>query len=153
MHNQDTVVLLQDKIIKFLIFQVGEIHYGIDILKIEGINWVPAITPVFSAPSYVKGLLNLRGQLVTVFDLAIRLGLQECQLSKKSRIIILKLNMEYVGLLVDSVIEVVASQEKFVEPPPANASESQRAFFSGILKRNNSLTTIIDVDEIIKVEE
>lgn len=153
MPHQDTVLLLDDKIIKFLAFEVGALRFGIDILEIEGINRVPAITPVFSAPDYVKGLLNLRGQLVTVFDLGKRLGFEECQLTQKSRIIIIKLNMEYIGLLVDCVTEVIASQQKSVEPPPANTNEKLEAFLSGVLKRDNELTTILNVEEIIKVRE
>ena len=151
--NLETVVVQDNKIVKFLIFQVGEICCGIDILEIEGINWIPAITPVFGAPEYVKGLLNLRGQLVTVFDLGKRLGHEECTLSKKSRIIIIKLGLEYIGLLVDYVTEVVSALDKSVEPPPANTDKSQGAYFCGILKIENRLTTILNVEEILKVDE
>lgn len=151
MPNQNSL-LLDDTIIKYLVFQVGEVRCGIDILGIEGINWVPAITPVFSAPDYVKGLLNLRGQLVTVFDLGKRLGLGECHLSQTSRIIIIKLDTEYIGLLVDSVSEVVSTQQKFVEPPPANTMERQGTFFSGILNTDNRLTTILNIEETIRAE-
>nr|MBF0222488.1 purine-binding chemotaxis protein CheW [Desulfobulbaceae bacterium] len=153
MPNQNGLFLLDDTIVKHLVFQIGEVRCGIDILGIEGINWVPAITPVFGAPDYVKGLLNLRGQLVTVFDLGKRLGLEECQLSKKSRIIIIKQDMEYIGLLVDSVSEVISSQLNSVEPPPANTIEPQATFFSGILNMENKLTTILNIEEITRVSE
>jgi purine-binding chemotaxis protein CheW len=145
--------LQNDTDIKFLVFQVGNMSCGIDILKIEGLNRVPAITPVFSAPPYVKGLLNLRGQLVTVFDLGKRLGLNPSHLTKSSRIIIVRLNSEYIGLLVDSVIEVVSCQQKCVEKPPPNSTDSQESFFCGIIKYKNMLTTILDIEEIIKVDE
>ncbi len=151
--SNNASVFLHDQIIEFLIFQVGEVRCGLNILELEGISWVPTITPVHSAPDYVKGLLNLRGQVVTVCDLGKRLGFEECQIGKKSRVIIIRTDMEYIGLLVDSVIEVIAVQAGEVDFPPANTMESKAAFFNGIVKRGNKLTTILNLEEVIKAEE
>ena len=153
MNNTKNVSLVDiqnnDKMIEFLIFDVGGIRGGIDILEIEGINWVPEITPVYGAPDYVKGLLNQRGQVVTVFDLGKRLGLDECQQTKQSRIVLIKFGIEYIGLLVDAITEVVVSPAKDVKPPPGNSMDVQGAFFSGILKKGNKLIALLNVDEIL----
>lgn len=153
MHIQDSLFLQRDETIEFLVFFVGEIRCGINILEIEGINWVPSITPVCSAPDYVKGLLNLRGQIVTVFDLGKRLGLGCCNITKKNRIIIIKSEAEYIGLLVDSIAEVISTPVKSVESPPANTMDAQGVFLSGILKKENRLIAILNVVEIIKVDD
>ncbi len=153
MDSQDVVSLRYDESIEFLVFQVGKIRCGIDILEIEGINWVPSITPVYSAPDYVKGLLNLRGQVVTVLDLGKRLGFANCRLTKKSRVIIIRSGLEFIGLLVDSISEVISSQDKSIEIPPVNTMEAQGAYCRGILKKENKLTAILNIEEIIKADE
>ncbi len=149
MSIQDSGSASANNSIEFLIFQVGDIRCGIDILKMDGINWVPMITPVYGAPDYVKGLLNLRGQVVTVLDLGKRLGFEACEITRKSRIIIVISNGENIGLLVDSVAEVIVYDEKDLKPTPENTMESQRIFFRGIIKKANRLIALLDVTEIL----
>lgn len=153
MSNRNTKLNLTNSTLReFLIFQVGEIRCGIDILEMDGINWVPSITPVYGAPNYVKGLLNLRGQVVTVLDLGKRLGIGACQGSKKSRIIIVTIEEEHIGLLVDYVTEVIYARESEILPPPENTMKSQGVFFKGILKNKNRLITLLNVAAILNTD-
>ena len=153
MQDQDTTSLQDNKKIDLLVFFIGAFRCGIDILEIEGINLVPLITPVYSEPTYVKGLLNLRGQVVTVFDLGKRLGFEDSTITKKSRIIIIKSASEYIGLLVDAVADVFSTREQLVEIAPANTLEGREPYFSGIVKNQNNLTAILDVRAIIKADD
>lgn len=138
--------------VAFLIFSLGEMQFGIDILEIQGLHWVPVITPVHSAPEYVKGLLNLRGQVVTVFDLGRRLGLEECKITRAGRILIVRYEDEFIGFLVERILEVLTLPETLVELPHVNPLETPRSFLSGVVQRGNRLITVLDVQEIVKVD-
>ncbi len=152
MQYQNTISSQHNETIDLLVFFIGEFRCGIDILEIEGINLVPLITPVYNEPDYVKGLLNLRGQVVTVLDLGKRLGFDNSTITKKSRIIIIKSEAEYLGLLVDSVSDVLPVEVQFVEIPPENTLEGKEPYFSGIVKNENKLTAILDVRKIITAD-
>lgn len=142
--------------------------FGIDILVIREINRLLEITPVPHASDYICGLLNLRGQIVTILDLNRRLGLDQIAVSDKSHNIILKteqelqnlgLNRDYnnlatstdkVGLLVDDIKEVVIVSEDSIEPPPANIGKIDGQFLTGVLKQNNALIAILSVEKLLK---
>ena len=134
-------------------FHVGEALCGLDILSVRGINKRPEITPVSQAPDYVMGILNLRGQIVTVIDLGKRLGLSPFELSPMSRVIVVGFDSEDVGLLVDRVRDVVPGDGEQVEPPPANLEGVRGRFFEGVLKTGESLIGILDIEEVLREEE
>ena len=100
----DTV---EKKTLELITFRLGKTLYGIDINQVLGINKIHDITPVAQAPDYIKGLLNLRGQIISIIDLGIKLGLRPSATGKESRIIIVSANDEYIGLQVDQIFDVV----------------------------------------------
>jgi len=133
--------------IQFVTFRIDEHLFGIDVLKVREINRVLEITPVQHSPDHVRGLVNLRGQIVTVFDMGIRLGLGLRKISEDSHNIVLK--SEPVGLLVDSIGDVVQTEDERVEPPPANVSGIEGDFMAGVVRLKNDIILILSIEKIL----
>ena len=142
-----------DKVVELSTFFVGGARCGMDILKIQEINKHLEMTKVPQAPEYIKGILNLRGQIVTVIDLGKKLGLSKTKISNETRNIIANSQNEYIGLLVDRIGDVERAERNRVEPPPANIGGVQGKFFEGVFKTENSLVGIIDLEEVFKEQD
>ncbi|ETR71359.1 MAG: Chemotaxis protein cheW [Candidatus Magnetoglobus multicellularis str. Araruama] len=133
--------------IQFVTFRIDELLFGIDVLKVREINRVLDITEVQHSPPHIRGLVNLRGQVVTIFDMGIRLGLEPRVISEDSHNIVLK--REPVGLLVDAIGDVVQTNEDTVEHAPANVSGIESDFMAGVVRQNNELILILSTDKIL----
>jgi purine-binding chemotaxis protein CheW len=133
-------------------FYVGEALCGMDILNVQEINKLMDMTKVPQAPPYVTGILNLRGQIVTVIDLGKKLGLTCQDLNDSARNIIVNSESEYIGLLVSSISDVVEAQWDKVEDPPANIGGLQGTFFKGVFKTQDRLIGILDVNKVLSEE-
>ncbi len=138
------------KDIEFATFYVGGALYGIDILNIQEINKNFEITKVPQASDYVEGILNLRGKIVTIIDLGKKLGLEPVNKDKDNRNIIVNSDDEHIGLLVDSISDVVLAQKSDIEPAPSNIGGAKEKFFQGVLKTETQLIGILDIDEVLK---
>jgi purine-binding chemotaxis protein CheW len=134
-------------------FYVGEALCGMDILKVQEINKLMEMTKVPQAPEYVMGILNLRGQIVTIIDLCKKLGLPSTDVNDESRNIIVSSKGEHIGLLTERISDVVGIDWQKVEPPPANIGGVQGRFFKGVLKTEDRLIGILDVEEVLKDEQ
>lgn len=151
MENEDKAA--NKNLVELATFMIGDALCGMDILKVQEINKLIDMTEVPQAPSYVLGILNLRGQIVTSIDLGKKLGLGDTDLSLDPRNIIVNSPGEHVGLLVSKICDVVqANKEKF-EPPPSNMGGIQGEFFTGVYKTEDKLIGILDVDKVLRVEE
>jgi len=125
-------------------FFVGDALCGMDILNIQEINKLMDMTKVPQAPSYVIGILNLRGQIVTIIDLGKKLGLGATEATPISRNIIVNSPGEHVGLLVSQLSDVVSADTDRIERAPANMGGIQGNFFpESIRPRINSLASLI----------
>ncbi len=142
-----------DKTAELATFYVGEALCGMDILRIQEINKLLEMTSVPQAPDYVKGILNLRGQIVTVIDLSKKLGLPPRELNDETRNIIVNSEDEYIGLVVDRISDVVDADLNEVEPPPANIGGIQGKFFEGVFKTETNLIGILNAEEVLKSNE
>lgn len=136
-------------ILELATFYVGDALCGIDILNIQEINKHTEVTIVPQSPDYVRGVLNLRGKIVTIIDLGKKLGLDPISLSKENRNIIVESNEEQIGLFVESISDVLTAEFSRIEPPPSNIIGSQGRFFTGVLKTENKLIGILDIDKIL----
>jgi purine-binding chemotaxis protein CheW len=150
-------------------FRIEDRFYGTDILLVREINRSVDLTPVPHAPAYIRGLMNLRGQIVTVIDLGARLGLPDREADDESHVVILKRDDELraleargeavkpvgcgdtVGFLVDGVGDVVQATDAIREPSPANVGETEARFLSGVVKTDAGLVALLDVAAIVKV--
>lgn len=133
---------------QFVTFRIDSNLLGIDILNVREINRILDITPVQHAPDYIRGLVNLRGQTVTVFDLGIRLGLSLREITAESHNIILK--NDTVGLLVDSIGDVVNADETQIKPPPANIGKIESEFVDGVVRLDEKLLVVLSAQRVLE---
>jgi purine-binding chemotaxis protein CheW len=138
--------------IELATFYVGRALCGMDILKVQEINKLMEMTKVPQAPDYMVGILNLRGQIVTIIDLGQKLGLGSIEVSNESRNIIVNTPGEHVGLLVSRISDVVMADPDKIEPAPANMNGVQGAFFTGVYKTDNKLIGILNIKEVLRLE-
>ncbi|MBW1695866.1 MAG: purine-binding chemotaxis protein CheW [Deltaproteobacteria bacterium] len=140
-----------NKAVELATFYAGEALCGMDILNIQEINKLLDMTPVPHAPEYVKGILNLRGQIVTIIDLRRKLGLPPVDSNKdENRNIIVNSENEYIGLFVERISDVVRANWDEVQPPPVNIGGVQGKYFEGVLKTDTGLIGILNANEVLK---
>jgi len=136
--------------LEFSTFYVGGALCGIDILNIQEINKHFEITTVPQASDYIEGILNLRGRIVTIIDLGKKLGLTPVEKNKYNRNIIVNSKDEHIGLLVDSISDVLLAKREDIEPAPSNIGGVQGKYFKGVLKTEKQLIGILDIEEVLK---
>lgn len=133
-------------------FYVGDLLLGVDIHQVEEINRQLNMTPAPHTPETVRGVVNLRGEVVTVLDLRRALGLEPTIITEDSRNVIVNSRGERVGLLVDRIADVVIAATDQIEPPPANVNGIDGRFFTGVYKLESELVIILDVEEALSSE-
>jgi purine-binding chemotaxis protein CheW len=141
------------KIVELATFYVGNALCGMDILKVQEINKLMQMTKVPQAPDYVLGILNLRGQIVTIIDLGKKLGLGETDISQDPRNIIVNSAGGHVGLLVRKISDVVSADMEKRENAPANMRGIQGEYFTGVYKTDTNLIGILNVDKVLSIED
>ena len=123
--------------------------YGMEASQVQEVILVANNTVVYHAPAYVRGIINLRGKIVTVLDLGLKLGLSQHLVDENSRIIIVDWNHEQVGLLVEVVAEVINLNQDQIDPVPLNISEGLRSFLNGVCNDENRLIGILNLDKVL----
>lgn len=136
---------------ELIVFRVGEILCGVSITHVQEITQNFEITPVHHAPDCVKGVVNLRGQIVTVIDLRKTFGLEAAELHPEMRIVVVRFAEERIGLLVERVQDVMQAGHYDLEAPPGNVCGVSGAFFSGVYKMEKSLVAVVNLEEILRV--
>lgn len=131
-------------------FSLGAEEYGIDIAQVQEINRMVDITHVPRTVSYIEGVINLRGQLIPVFDLRKRFGMPQIEPTRNSRIIVVEAASQRVGLIVDSVSEVVRIPESQIEPTPDMITIAHAEFLGGVGKLDDRLIIVLDVVNVIR---
>jgi purine-binding chemotaxis protein CheW len=141
------------RIVELATFYIGDALCGMDILKIQEINKLMQMTKVPQAPEYVLGILNLRGQIITIIDLGQKVGLGQTDISQDPRTIIVNSAGGHVGLLVRQISDVVSADMAKSEPAPANMRGIQGEYFNGVYKTDTKLIGILNVDKVLSVED
>ncbi|HET6423386.1 MAG TPA: chemotaxis protein CheW [Planctomycetaceae bacterium] len=139
--------------IQLATFWLGDFLLGIDIHCIRGINRVGTITPVPEAPAMVAGVVNLRGDVVTVVDLRTILHLPAIELTPKTRLLVVQSEAESIGLLVDRVADVVTVTTDDAEPLPANFNGVASQYFTRVYRVGADLLVTLDVTAALAVAE
>jgi len=147
--RRDRYTKVQPEIVELCTFYIGDHQFGINILKVQEINKNPPITTVPQSHEFIVGVMNLRGRIVTVIDLAAKLGLAFTAPGKYSRTIIVNSRDEYIGLQVDRIGDVVPVNTANVEPPPVNIDGVLGKFAEGVLKTGEGLIGILDVEAVL----
>jgi purine-binding chemotaxis protein CheW len=134
-------------------FRIGAQEFCVDIMAVREIRgWTPA-TPLPHAPAYVRGVINLRGTVLPIVDLAERLGLPPSEPTQRHVIIVAQVAKQVVGLLVDAVSDILTVGEDLVQPPPDVASERVRLFVRGLLAIEKRMVSLISLDRVLPTPE
>jgi purine-binding chemotaxis protein CheW len=137
---------------KYLTFKLGGEEYGVEILKVREINGLMDITAVPQMPTYMKGVINLRGKIIPVVDLRLKFGLPEAERTDQTCIIVVDVGRD-VGIIVDTVSEVLDITDDQVEPPPAMSAAVNTSFILGMGKVDESVKILLDIDHVVSAEE
>ena len=146
-NGEDRAVPLET--FQYIVIRVGEEQYGIDIHYIDNIVRMQHITRVPKVPAYLKGVINLRGEVIPVMSLRLKMGLAAEEVTKATRIIILKLEQEgNIGVMVDEVKEVVTLSSDQIEKVSYESKDGRQNFINGIGKHNGELISLLDLGTI-----
>jgi purine-binding chemotaxis protein CheW len=135
--------------IELMAFRIGAQEFCIDIVSVREIRgWTPA-TPLPHSPQFVRGVINLRGAVLPIVDLAARLGLGSVDPSSRHVIIVVQVGRQIVGLLVDAVLEILTVPDGAIQPTPNVASEMAQTFVRGVLALDGRMISFVALDEIL----
>lgn len=135
---------------QFIVIKLGEEQYGIDIKYIDNIVRMQHITRVPKVDAYLKGVINLRGEVIPVMSIRIKMGLEPDVETKSSRIIILKLEQHgTIGIIVDEVREVVTLENDQIEKIAYDSKDEQNSFLCGIGKSDDGLISLLDLNSVV----
>ncbi len=138
---------------QYIVTQLGEEQYGIDIKLISNIVRMVNITRVPKVLPYIKGVINLRGEVIPVISLRLKMGLADDEITKKTRIIILTLEQhQSIGVLVDEVKEVVTLDDEHVEKVSYDKDDKAK-FLSGVGKYNDKLISLLEIHSVLAENE
>ncbi len=134
-------------------FNLGKELYGIEITKVREIILITEITRIPETPHFLKGLIDLRSTVIPVIDLRARFGLPEAELTDESRIMVLQACGKTIGIVVDAVSEVLRVKHDQIAPPPPTVAGLGRDYLNGLVKLDNRLLILLEIDKIFAAEE
>jgi purine-binding chemotaxis protein CheW len=141
---------------KYLTFTLANEDYGIGILKIKEIMGMMPITPVPRTPAFVKGVINLRGKVIPVLDLRLRFGMEETDYAERTCIVVVEVEGKsgrvMIGLVVDSVSEVLNIKADEIEDTPAFGTNLDMDYILGLAKMEKGVKILLDIDKVLKGE-
>ncbi|WP_312369369.1 chemotaxis protein CheW [Stenotrophomonas sp.] len=134
---------------EYLSFTLGNEHYGVDILKVQEIRGYDSVTRVPDAPDYIKGVINLRGTIVPVIDLRLKLRLDEARYDAFTVMIVLNVEDRVVGIVVDSVSDVIPLAAEQIRPTPEFGAAVDTRFISGIGTQDDRMLILLDIETLL----
>jgi purine-binding chemotaxis protein CheW len=142
---------------KYLTFSLAGEEYGIGILQVKEIIGMITITPIPQTPPHVKGVINLRGKVIPVIDLRLKFGMHPMEYTERTCIIVIEVSREVgyilIGILVDSVSEVLNIKGADIEDTPNFGSRLNTDFILGMAKAGNAIKILLDIDRVMNAEE
>ncbi len=143
----------KDEVLRWVTFQLDKEMYGVNVMQVREVLRYSDIAPVPGAPAYVLGIINLRGNVVSVIDTRMRFGLPPAEVTDNTRIMIIESERQTVGILVDSVAEVVDLNTKDIDDTPNVGTEESAKFICGVCNRGDDLLILIDLYKLLSEEE
>ena len=140
------------ELLQYLTFKLLDETYGINVMQIKEVLRYNEIAPVPGAQSYVLGIVNLRGNVVTVIDTRVRFSLPECTISDDTRIIIIEHDGEQIGMLVDAVKEVFYLYKGEIEQSPSVGNDEALMFIQGVYQKDEELVILLDLNKMIDAD-
>ncbi|GJM24116.1 MAG: chemotaxis protein CheW [Phycisphaerae bacterium] len=137
---------------KYLTFCLADEEYGLDIRRIREINGISKITEVPCTPDFMKGVINLRGNVIPVIDLRLKFGLDEAAYTEETCIVVVDIGRE-VGVVVDSVLEVLDLAAADIKPAPAVGGSVDDSFILGMGSVDGALKILVDIERALTIED
>ena len=136
-----------------LVFVLGEEEYGVDILKVQEIRGYEKVTPIPSSPAYLKGVVNLRGTIVPVIDMRVKFGMPEPRYDSFTVVIVLRIAGRVIGIVVDSVSDVVRLAASEVKEAPRLGALVDSSFLAGLATQDNRMILLLDIEKFLSSGE
>jgi purine-binding chemotaxis protein CheW len=138
---------------ELIAFRIDGREFCVDIMQVRDIRgWTPA-TPLPHSPAYVRGVINLRGAVLPVIDMATRLGCKPTEPSVRHVIMVTQVENQIIGLLVDAVSDILTVTEDDIQPTPDVASELAKTFVRGVLAIDGRMISLIALDHVLPTQE
>jgi purine-binding chemotaxis protein CheW len=134
---------------QLVVFHLGDEAYGIDIFRVNEIIRLKEVTPVPGTQAHIRGLINLRGKTIPVMDLRLRLGMESAEETDASRIVVVNLEGESIGIIVDAVNEVLNLPESELQTPPESVTGDGTEFIWCLAQRSGRILTLLDLDQAL----
>lgn len=142
-----------DPVIQWVTFRLAGETYGINVMQVQEVLRYTEIAPVPGASYHVLGIINLRGSVVTIIDARLRFGLPKGEVTENTRIVVIEAGTHVVGILVDSVAEVVYLRQSEIDHAPNVGNDESSKYIQGVCNKNNELLILIDLDKLLTDEE
>jgi purine-binding chemotaxis protein CheW len=144
---------LSGKTLQAVTFALGSEEYGVDIAQVQEINRMVTITHVPRAPHFMEGVINLRGQLIPIIDLRTRFGMERSERTKNTRIVVTEIGNKRIGMVVDSVSEVLRIPVEQIEDAPDLVAGVDTEYIRGVGKMGDRLIIMLDLGRVISGSE
>jgi purine-binding chemotaxis protein CheW len=151
--KQESARMAASDELQLVSFNIGTEEFGVDILKVQEINRMVEITRVPQAPHYVEGVINLRGKVIPIVDLRKRFNLELKEHDKNTRIVVVDIGGNIMGMIVDSVSEVLRLPASTIEPPPEIVTGVNSEYIKGVAKLDDRLLIFLDLSTVIDMAE
>lgn len=143
---------VQGEQLQLVSFSVGDELFAVDILRVQEINRMMALTKVPQSPKGVEGVINLRGRIIPVLDLREQFGFAKSERTEHTRIIVVEVRSQTIGFVVDSVYEVMRIQSNIIEPNPQFGVSIDSSYVKGVAKLDNQLLILVELDKLLDSE-
>lgn len=148
-----TATAAREETREVLVFVLGKEEYGVDILKVQEIRGYEKVTPIPSAPDYLKGVVNLRGVIVPVIDMRVKFRLPDVRYDTFTVVVILRIAGRVIGIVVDGVSDVVHFAESDVKPAPQLGSLVDSSFLAGVATQDDRMVLLVDIERLLSTGE
>ncbi len=142
-----------DSVLQYVTFLLKDETYGINVMQVQEVLRYSEIAPVPGAPSYVLGIINLRGNVVTVIDTRQRFGLMPADVTDNTRVVIIEVEKQVIGILVDAVSEVVYLNQSEIEKAPNVGTDESTKFIQGVCHKDDRLLILVELDKMMTEDE
>lgn len=153
MINQDAQNDVSHDQEEFLVFSLGDEDYGVNILKVQEIRRYENITKIANTPHYVKGVTNLRGNIVPIIDLRLKFNMENAEFNDHTVVIVVNCLDKVVGFVVDRVLDVMSVDKNNIQAPPEHAMSTLSNFIVGLVTVEDRMNILIDVEKMITEDE
>lgn len=143
----------EDPLVQWVTFRLDNETYGVNVMQVQEVLRMTEIAPVPGAPDYVLGIINLRGNVVTVIDTRKRFGLEPREVDDATRIVITEIEQQVIGMLVDAVAEVVDVRMSEIETAPNVGNDESSRFIQGVSSREGELLILVDLNKLLSADE